>query len=124
MAYKRCIIFALQLQIITFAYGGHAFAVAKESSSILEYKIVASQDRVFDGIGGLSGGGATSRLLVNYPEPQRSQILDYLFKPGFGASLQILKVEIGGDAQSTDGCESSHMHNEHDEPNFHRGYIS
>ena len=23
---------------------------------------------------------ATSKLLVNYPEPQRSQILDYLFK--------------------------------------------
>ena len=46
----------------------------------------------FDGIGGLSGGGATSRLLVDYNETQRSQILDYLFKPGFGASLQILKV--------------------------------
>ena len=46
----------------------------------------------FDGIGGLSGGGATSRLLVDYKEPQRSQVLDYLFKPNFGASLQILKV--------------------------------
>uniref|UniRef100_A0A8C8VMM6 Glycosyl hydrolase family 59 catalytic domain-containing protein n=1 Tax=Pelusios castaneus TaxID=367368 RepID=A0A8C8VMM6_9SAUR len=55
----------------------------------------------FDGIGALSGGGATSRLLVNYPEPYRSQILDYLFLPNFGASLHILKVEIGGDGQST-----------------------
>ncbi|XP_056333351.1 galactocerebrosidase isoform X2 [Danio aesculapii] len=36
--------------------------------------------QTFDGIGGLSGGGATSRLLVNYAEPYRSQILDYLFK--------------------------------------------
>lgn len=27
----------------------------------------------------------------------------------FGASLQILKVEIGGDSQSTDGTESSHV---------------
>lgn len=77
--------------------------------------------RVFDGIGGLSGGGATSRLLVNYQEPYRSQILDYLFKPNFGASLQILKVEIGGDAQSTDGTEPSHMHYENDE-NYFRGY--
>nr|XP_033808926.1 galactocerebrosidase isoform X2 [Geotrypetes seraphini] len=77
--------------------------------------------REFDGIGGLSGGGATSRLLVNYPEPYRTQILDYLFKPGFGASLHILKVEIGGDAQSTDGTEPSHMHYEDDE-NFFRGY--
>ncbi|XP_076834877.1 galactocerebrosidase [Brachyhypopomus gauderio] len=77
--------------------------------------------RAFDGVGGLSGGGATSRLLVNYDEPYRSQILDYLFKPNFGASLQILKVEIGGDAQTTDGTEPSHMHYENDE-NFFRGY--
>ncbi|KAL7992616.1 hypothetical protein Chor_016872, partial [Crotalus horridus] len=63
----------------------------------------------------------TSRLLVNYPEPYRSQILDYLFKPNFGASLQLLKVEIGGDAQSTDGTEPSHMHYENDE-NYLRGY--
>ncbi|XP_030580847.1 galactocerebrosidase isoform X2 [Archocentrus centrarchus] len=77
--------------------------------------------RVFDGIGGLSGGGATSRLLVNYAEPYRSQILDYLFKPDFGASLHILKVEIGGDAQTTDGTEPSHMHYENDE-NYYRGY--
>eukprot|EP00062_Callorhinchus_milii_P018119 gi/632971232/ref/XP_007902070.1/ PREDICTED: galactocerebrosidase isoform X2 [Callorhinchus milii] len=75
----------------------------------------------FDGIGGLSGGGATSRLLVNYAEPFRSQILDYLFKPNFGASLHILKVEIGGDAQTTDGTEPSHMHYEDDE-NYYRGY--
>ncbi|XP_028995859.1 galactocerebrosidase isoform X2 [Betta splendens] len=77
--------------------------------------------RVFDGIGGLSGGGATSRLLVNYAEPYRNQILDFLFKPNFGASLHILKVEIGGDAQTTDGTEPSHMHYENDE-NYFRGY--
>ncbi|XP_060773967.1 galactocerebrosidase [Neoarius graeffei] len=77
--------------------------------------------RRFDGIGGLSGGGATSRLLINYKEPYRSQILDFLFKPNFGASLHILKVEIGGDSQTTDGTESSHMHNETDENYFH-GY--
>uniref|UniRef100_A0A0B7AEQ2 galactosylceramidase n=1 Tax=Arion vulgaris TaxID=1028688 RepID=A0A0B7AEQ2_9EUPU len=77
--------------------------------------------RTFDGIGGLSGGGATSKLLVNYPQEQRDQILDYLFKPNFGASLQILKVEIGGDAQSTDGTEASHMHNSWEE-NYTRGY--
>jgi len=75
----------------------------------------------FDGIGGLSGGGATSVLLPLYKEPVRSQILDYLFKPNFGASLQILKVEIGGDSQSTDGTESSHMHTP-DTVNLHTGY--
>ncbi|XP_043930035.1 galactocerebrosidase-like [Protopterus annectens] len=77
--------------------------------------------REFDGIGGLSGGGATSRLLVNYPQVYQSQILDYLFKPNFGASLHILKVEIGGDAQTTDGTEPSHMRCEGDE-NYFRGY--
>nr|CAB3248156.1 galactocerebrosidase [Phallusia mammillata] len=75
----------------------------------------------FNGIGGLSGGGATSRLLVNYAEPYRSQILDFLFKPNFAASLHILKVEIGGDAQSTEGTEATHMRSENEE-NYTRGY--
>ncbi|MFG2660106.1 ricin-type beta-trefoil lectin domain protein [Streptomyces sp. NPDC048425] len=66
--------------------------------------------RTFDGIGAISGGGGNSRLLIDYPEPQRSRILDYLFKPGYGASLQFLKLEVGGDTNSTDGAEPSHMH--------------
>ncbi len=60
----------------------------------------------FEGIGALSAG-ATSRLLIDYPEPQRSRILDFLFKPKFGAAIQHLKVEIGGDINSTDGTEPS-----------------
>jgi hypothetical protein len=70
----------------------------------------AGTGRVFDGIGAVSGGGGNSRLLIDYTEPSRSQILDYLFKPGYGAALQMLKVEIGGDMNSTDGAEPSHMH--------------
>ncbi|MEV6608819.1 ricin-type beta-trefoil lectin domain protein [Kutzneria sp. NPDC051319] len=66
--------------------------------------------RTFDGIGAISGGGGNSRLLIDYPEPQRSQVLDYLFKPGYGADLQVLKLEIGGDANSTDGSEPSIEH--------------
>ena len=53
----------------------------------------------YDGHGALSAG-ASSRLLYDYPEPQRSQVLDYLFKPKFGASLPVLKVEIGGGGYS------------------------
>lgn len=68
-----------------------------------------SQQTVFDGVGGLSAG-ASSRLLYDYPEPQRTQLLDYLFSPGVGAALQVIKVEVGGDTQSTDGTEASHMH--------------
>ncbi|MGO4535945.1 hypothetical protein AB4079_13685 [Leifsonia sp. 2MCAF36] len=70
----------------------------------------ASGGRTFDGIGAVSGGGATSRLLLDYPVAQRDQILDYLFEPNYGASLQLLKVEIGGDTNTTDGSESSHEH--------------
>jgi hypothetical protein len=69
-----------------------------------------SPGRTFDGIGAISGGGGNTRLLTDYPAAQQQQILDYLFKPGYGADLQILKVEIGGDTNSTDGSESSHMH--------------
>ena len=76
--------------------------------------------RVFDGLGGVSAG-ASSRLLIDYPEPQRSQILDYLFKPGYGAALQHLKVEIGADVNSTDGSEPSHMRTASDH-NSSRGY--
>ncbi|BCY11436.1 ricin-type beta-trefoil lectin domain protein [Actinoplanes sp. L3-i22] len=66
--------------------------------------------RTFDGVGAISGGGGNSRLLIDYPEPQRAQILDYLFKPDYGAAVQLLKLEIGGDANSTDGSEPSHQH--------------
>lgn len=50
---------------------------------------------------------SSSRLLVDYPEPERSQILDYLFKPDYGASLQMLEVEIGSDVNSTTIAEPS-----------------
>jgi galactosylceramidase len=76
--------------------------------------------RTFDGFGAVSAG-ASSRLLIDYPEPYRTQILDYLFKPHYGAALQHLKVEIGGDTNSTDGSEPSHMHTRSDQ-NFQRGY--
>ena len=76
----------------------------------------------YDGHGALSAG-ASSRLLVDYPEPQRSEILDYLFKPHFGASLHMLKFEIGGDTQSTDGTEASYMHTRNSsDANCTRGY--
>ena len=66
--------------------------------------------RIFDGVGAISGGGGNSRLLRDYPAKQRDEILDYLFKPGYGASMQLLKIEIGGDANSTDGSEPSVEH--------------
>lgn len=82
--------------------------------------------RIYEGIGALSAG-ASSKLLLDYPEEVRSQIFDYLFKPKFGASLQQIKVEIGGDVNSTDGTEPSHAHSRNEFLNpkpeyFQRGY--
>lgn len=93
-------------------------------SDVIAHRAFASREqklRRFDGIGGISGGGATSRLLVEYDAQVQAEILDFLFKPNFGASLQTFKVEIGADSQSTDGSESSHMHSRSD-LNLNRGY--
>lgn len=49
----------------------------------------ASAGLRFDGHGLLSAG-ASSRHLRDHPDVQRSQILDYLFKPQFGALLDII----------------------------------
>jgi len=76
----------------------------------------------YDGIGSVDGGGATSVLLKDYPEPQRRQILDMIYKPKFGASVQVLYVEIPGDGNSTQGSMPSHMHRR-DDTNYRRGYI-
>ena len=85
---------------------GHAAAAASASITVNG----TQGGRTFDGIGAISGGGGNSRLLADYPAAQQQQIYDYLFKPGYGADLQILKVEIGGDTNSTDGSESSIEH--------------
>jgi O-glycosyl hydrolase len=66
--------------------------------------------RTFDGVGASSGGGGSARYLIDYPEPARTAILDYLFRPGYGAAVQVLKVEIGGDGDSTEGAEPSIEH--------------
>jgi galactosylceramidase len=45
----------------------------------------------YDGHGALSAG-ASSRLLIDYAEPMRSDILDLLFKPNYGAAMHMIKV--------------------------------
>ena len=86
----------------------------------------ASPGRVFEGVGALSAGAST-RLLVDYPQRSRNEILDLLFRPKWGASLQHLKIEVGSDVNSTDGTEPSHARtmDEHLNPRreyFVRGY--
>ncbi len=80
-----------------------------------------STGKQFDGIGAVNGGGATSVLLKDYPEPQRSQIMDMVFKPMFGASVSTMLVEVPGDGNSTQGSMPAHSHYRGD-ANFMRGY--
>jgi len=69
----------------------------------------ANRGALFGGVGAISGGGGTARLLIDYPAAQQAQILNYLFGPG-GADLQVLKLEIGGDAAQSDGAEPAVEH--------------
>ena len=103
-AERRGAILALSMLAVASVLTG-VTANSQQTSIVLDGN---SKGRVFDGLGAASAG-ASSRLLIDYPEPQRSQILDYLFKPGYGAALEHLKVEIGADVNSTDGSEPSHM---------------
>jgi hypothetical protein len=79
----------------------------------------SSSDETFDGIGGLVD---TAPLIYAYPEPQRSQILDYLFKPNYGQAIQVLKLEIGGDSNSTVASESAFQHRADSPPDVMNGY--
>ncbi|CAI2348721.1 unnamed protein product [Caenorhabditis sp. 36 PRJEB53466] len=56
-----------------------------------------------------SAAFATSKLLFTYfpTETDRKRIMEIMFNKENG--LQMLKVEMGGDDQSTEGSESSHM---------------
>lgn len=80
-----------------------------------------SAGKRFDGIGVVNGGGATSVLLKDYPERQRNEIMDMVYKPMFGASVSSLLVEIPGDGNSTQGSMPSHSHFRGDF-NYKRGY--
>eukprot|EP00928_Gymnodinium_smaydae_P079276 TRINITY_DN63246_c0_g1_i1.p1 TRINITY_DN63246_c0_g1~~TRINITY_DN63246_c0_g1_i1.p1 ORF type:complete len:772 (+),score=156.27 TRINITY_DN63246_c0_g1_i1:85-2400(+) len=75
----------------------------------------------WEGVGAISGGGATTKLLYDYPKDIQDKLLDLFFSPGQGLNLQMLKVEIGGDTDATEGAEPSHMHGAGDE-NYERGY--
>ena len=77
--------------------------------------------RGYEGIGALLNSDAP--WLTAYPPKQLSEILDILFLPKWGANMQVLKLEVGGDGHSTINTESSHMHTERDEPSFKRGWI-
>jgi hypothetical protein len=100
--------------VLSLLFGGAKAQTIKLSTN--------AKGKQFDGIGAVNGGGATSVLLKDYPEPQRSQIMDLVFKPMFGASVSAMLVEVPGDGNSTQGSMPSHSHYRGDN-NFMRGYI-
>ncbi len=82
--------------------------VFEQKDGVIKINLNPNDDgRTFEGIGGVSAGASTD-LLYDYKDPHRSQILDMLFKPKFGAGFQHLKVEMGGGENSTCGSEPSH----------------
>ena len=114
---KRSIIILSALCCVCLSFPSQA----KEKPQDVRIKNALAGKR-FDGIGAVNGGGATSVLLKDYPEPQKSQIMDLVFKPMFGASVSTMLVEIPGDGNSTQGSMPSHSHYQGDS-NFERGYM-
>jgi galactosylceramidase len=108
-------------KVIRATQAGSAAVTAQVATAqMVELKGDAGGKR-FDGVGLVNGGGATSVLLKDYPDPQRSQILDLVYKPKFGASVSALLVEIPGDGNATQGSMPSHMHTR-DDLEYSRGY--
>ena len=62
----------------------------------------------YEGVGAISAGLGLP-LLEDYPEPYKSWLLDLVFKPDFGLSCNYLKIEIGGDVNSSAGTEPAIM---------------
>jgi galactosylceramidase len=94
-------------KIICFIVTIFLFVLAMEGQTTISLN-ADDEGRDFEGIGAVSAGAST-RNLVDYPEKQRSEVLDFLFKPKFGAGFQHLKVEIGSGENSTCGSEPSHV---------------
>ena len=75
----------------------------------------------WQGLGALAGGGSAKLFRDYSDDAQRERMLEMLFLPSFGASLQILGVEIGGDGNAGWGAESAYVHGAADPPQVQRG---
>ena len=109
------------LQLAACALAASAPTSAHASASALALSDAFAAQR-FAGVGGISGGGATSRTLIDYPEAARSTLMDLLYAPQVGAALSHAKVEIPADADTTCGSEVAHRHDAEDGGACTRGY--
>jgi galactosylceramidase len=106
---KKAVQLALSALLAVQTFGGLAAWPTSASAAPTVVNISGTDlGRTYEGVGGVFSNGMT-KLLMDYPANQRNDILDLLFKPKFGASLDHVKVEIGTDVNSSSGTEPSHM---------------
>ena len=108
-----------------------AAALASAQPPQTAYTITGSPSlggATFDGVGA-AFTGAAARLLFEYDAATQSAILDYLFAPVSapasaykGAALSILKLEVGGGANTGFGAEPSYMPSQTDAQDATRGW--
>ena len=92
----------LSVVVVAGLMAGLAFDLQAADAPKLIQLDATSPGRVFEGVGAVSAGAST-RLLPDYPEPQRGQILDFLFKPRFGRMPgPVASLLPGGRGQSVD----------------------
>ncbi|MEA4935103.1 MAG: hypothetical protein VB102_00530 [Paludibacter sp.] len=96
---------------------------ANSQNSVTTTTINLNANQVLHTFEGLGAIPSYEKLLYDYPEPQRSELLDYLFLPNFGAALQVLKVEIGYDGNNTAVSWPAYKRSLNETPDFNRGYV-
>jgi hypothetical protein len=77
----------------------------------------------FRGLGAITGNNS-SRLLMDYKELNPDdywEMMNLLFKPGYGAGITHVKLEFGTDVNSSSGTEPSTMRFEDETANVRRG---
>ena len=92
MSHLAAIFFLPMMFVAAWLAAAAAQTSTGPSHTFINYARADVDSVRFDGVGGLSGGGATSTFLFAYEPSARDEILDWMFKPDFAGSLDILKV--------------------------------
>ena len=82
--------------------GAASMDPSSKSTGIIDWTKAAQE---IDGFGA-SGAFKVARGLMNFPEPQRSEVLDILFSPTKGAGLSIVRNIVGDGANVGGGSPS------------------
>ena len=82
--------------------GAASMDASSKSTGIIDWNKTAQE---IDGFGA-SGAFHMARNLMNFPEPQRSEVLDILFSPTKGAGLSIVRNIVGDGATVGGGSPS------------------